>query len=365
MKLVFLINSTKNIGGGDYAQFVFAHELTKRGHDITIFSGDKNFYSPELENSSLKAFYRKTIPVFTKGIGLGKLNLLWEKIYTFLVIKPYLKKHKPDVIIGYLRSSAILAQKLGSEHNIKIVNFVFENPKWMEEDLGDLWLEEWQNTKFRNSWLNTKVAYEKSDILIPNSKLSGKKMKEWIPTANISDPVYPGIEGITKKKKSKNRDIDVVYLGRLSKLKHVDVLLKAAKPEWKIVLMGADGGEQKYLEQLSQELGLHVTFAGSVSDEEKENILARSKVLATATSHEGFGMAPLDALLQGCRVVCSNLPIFKEVYDNEVTYFELHDHNDLRKKIEVELKKPPTNSKLMDKYTWEKAAKKIEEILSK
>lgn len=358
MKLVFLIGSTRDIGGGDYAQFVFAKELAKLGHEVVIFAGDRNFYSCEL--TGVKVFYRHTIPVFIKKIGIGKLNKLWDAVYTKTIIEPYLKQFKPDWIIGYLRDSAIKAQELGEKLNIKIANFVFENPKWMEEDLGSVWKQEWKNEQFRNSWLQTKTAYEKSTVLIPNSKLSGKKMKEWVPKAKISVPVYPGVE-VPELRRLK-RKIDVIYVGRLNPLKNVSDLIKAANPEWKIVIVGK-GEDERKLKILAEEHEVNANFRGTVTETKKWALLRSSKVLVFPTSHEGFGMPPLEALACGCNVVCSDIPIFHEVYGDEVSYFPLHDVDELRRKIEIALHKEPVQTKLHKKYTWEKAVKTIEKIL--
>ena len=140
MRLIFFIDSIRRIGGGSYAQFVFAKNLALRGHEVVIFAGDKNFYSDELTNvENLKVHYRHSIPLYYKKIGIGKLNEVWDAIYTTLVIKPFIKKFKPEWLIGYLRPSAIKAEKLGKKLNIRIANFVYENPLWMKQALhGEL-----------------------------------------------------------------------------------------------------------------------------------------------------------------------------------------------------------------------------------
>ena len=143
MRLVFLIDNGKVIGGGDYAQFKFAEYLAKRGHEIMIFAANKNEFLnnfPKLPNLRLK--FRIEIPRVVKGVG--KINKITEKIYTKLVIGPYLKKNSKsiDYLIGYLRKPAIKAVKLGKKYKIKTVNFIFENPVWMERQLGQRFLQE-------------------------------------------------------------------------------------------------------------------------------------------------------------------------------------------------------------------------------
>ena len=360
MRLVFFIDNFRKIGGGTYAQFVFAKTLALRGHKVVIFAGDKNFYSEELKVENLTVYYRQSIPVAIKGIGIGELNNWLAAVHRELVIAPFLKKFKPDWIIGYLRVSAIKAEILGARLNLKVANFVYETPDWMEQQLGEK-----LPPKLMRSWTRTKIAYEKSHVLIPNSKLSGSNMGKWIAEAKVSEPVYPGIdESVINTSHNSERDIDIIYIGRLNRLKNVDDLLMACGPEHKLAIIGA-GDELSRLEEISSSRDLQVEFLGSVSDDHKWQYLRRSKLLVTPTSFEGFGMPPLEALASGCKVICSDIPIFREVYGDEVTYFEVNNVGQLKQKIKELLE--DTNhqsSELPYRYTWDQAANTIETILS-
>lgn len=377
MKITFLIDYSAAFGGGDYAQFKFAEYLAKKGHKITILTTKKNFITKQLKNKkNITIKYRPELKVIIKKIGIGRINKLLKNIYLKKSLIPFLKKNKQDWIIGYLRDPAITATKLGKELNIKVANFIFESPPWMKEQLGEKWDEELKNKRFKNSWELTKEAYENSNVLIPNSKLSGKKCKEWISKANISEPVYPGVE-LNKNKLDKNqkndslKEYDLVYVGRLNELKNIDDLLNATKMlkdkgiELKTAIMGV-GEEEKKLKELSKELNLNINFLGEVTDEEKFSVLKNSRILAFPTSFEGFGMPPLEGLMSGCKVICSNIPILKEIYSNNVTYFELNNIKDLAEKIKKELTNKKSNAKINDllkKYNWTTSANKIEKIL--
>ena len=356
MKLIFLIDSNRKIGGGSYAQYVFAKHLAKLGHQVTIFAGDKNFYSSNIDHNNLEVYYRSTIPKITKGIGLGKLNRWWSWFYEWRVIRPYVRNHQPDWIIGYLHQSAIDAVSLGSRFRVKVANFVYETPEWMEAQLGIQW-----NEKEKRYFNEHKTAYENSTILIPNSKLAASYMRRWIPEVTVTQPVYPGINPIDVT--STTRDYDIIYVGRLHKLKNVDQLLKACKPEHKIAIIG-NGEEMSSLKEIATQAMLNVDFLGSVSDQAKWEYLSRSKLLVCPTRFEGFGMPPLEALTCGCKVLCSNIPILKEVYGSDVEYFELDDIEDLSTRIEQLLSTNHVKkSNLPQVYTWENAANTIEKIL--
>ena len=362
MRLVFIIDSRKNIGGGEYAQFKFAMEMAKRGHKILIFSGSKNFLSEDLiKQKNLIIKYRKTVPLIKKRMGLGKIDKVWSNTYYETYAKNQIKKFRPDWIIGYLRESAIKAIKIGKSLNIKVANFIYETPPWMKEQLGKDWDLQLKHEEFSKSWQNTKKAYEQSDILIPNSGLAGKKCFQWIPKAKVSVPVYPGVEAPVPK--NVKRDIDIIYIGRLDKLKNVSDILKASEGKNSRICIIGKGDEENNLKILASLNNLKVDFKGAVTDKEKWKLLNRSKLLVFPTSFEGFGMPPLEAMAMGCNVLCSDIPIFKEIYGREISYFKLNDIKDLRRKIEHVIKLKPETTKLTQKYTWSNAAKKIEGIL--
>jgi len=368
MKLVFIIDSKKAIGGGEYAQLKFAERLAENGNDVTVFMGDRNFYSKELEKSrNIKVFYRRTVPRVVKKAGLGKLDRLWSRTYEKAIIVPYVRRLKPDWIIGYLRESAVKAARIGKAEKIKVANFVFETPPWMKEELGKEWDEELKDSTFRKSWEMTKKAYADSDMLIPNSKLAGKKCKEWVPKAKISAPVHPGLEQSRIKLSSGKRNNDIVYLGRLNKLKNIDELLEACKgKDYRIVICGS-GEEEDNLKELAKKQKLNVVFTGPISEDEKWDILSKSRLLVFPTGFEGYGMPPMEALARGCQVLCSDIKILKEIYSSKVHYFKLHDVNDLKKKItgilggKIKPKKVPAS--FLKSNSWKSSVEKIQRML--
>lgn len=109
----------------------------------------------------------------------------------------------------------------------------------------------------------------------------------------------------------------VVCVSRLEPYKRVDVVLRAlaiVNGPWRCVLVGS-GPERERLEQLAVELGIgdRVTFAGTVSDDELDDLLRKARVAVQPSSREAFGMAVLDAVGAGCRVVASDIPAHVEV----------------------------------------------------
>ena len=200
MKLVFLINNSKEVGGGGYAQYKFAEYLAILGNEITIFGGARPvFYKNYKLPKNLKLKFRGVFPKLFKGAGL--IDRIWEYVYTQFIIVPYLKKEKPDYIIGLLREEAITAVKLAKKLGIKSVNFVFETPVWMKKQMGERFITSYKG-RFRKSWEMTKSAYQETDMLLPISELTRKECSKWL-KRHIEQPIYPGID-FSKKKNPEN-----------------------------------------------------------------------------------------------------------------------------------------------------------------
>jgi glycosyltransferase involved in cell wall biosynthesis len=108
----------------------------------------------------------------------------------------------------------------------------------------------------------------------------------------------------------------ILFLGRLHKLKKIDVLVKAFAllskqlPDACLVIAGPDGGAQPQLESLAARLGIQdkVRFTGPVFGEDKAAWYRAASVLAYPSAYEIFGLVPLEALLCGTPVVVTQGP---------------------------------------------------------
>ena len=107
----------------------------------------------------------------------------------------------------------------------------------------------------------------------------------------------------------------VSYVGRLEPYKRVDVLLRAAArlsgsfPELRLVLVGR-GSDRPRLETLTRQLGLEqrTRFAGFVSDDERDEILAQSRACVCPSEKEGWGLTVIEANALATPVVATDAP---------------------------------------------------------
>jgi glycosyltransferase involved in cell wall biosynthesis len=369
LRILVFHNIKKSFGGGGYSVYKFLEALSKKGHQIHILYVNNSEFAKKEGN-----FYTYSKWGFNSNKnGLWLINRTIEKVYDLIYLKRLLKKNKFDYVIGFQRRAAVKAFKYGKKNKIKIVNFIFETPEWLKKQWSE-WRETWdKNAKLRTSWFKFKTALLNSDIVIANSKLTAHEYQKWT-GQEVSGIVYPGIDySINTKNNITQKEDQIIYLGRLEENKNVDDLIKAfeqLKSTTKLVICG-DGSNLKALQNLAKSVDANIEFRGKVSEDEKWFELRKSKLLIFPSSFEGFGMPPMEALSVGTPCICSDIPILKEVYKDNVDYFQLHDVDELLMKMEWYLSNQKKSEEIgekgkkfvLNKFGWKQSSRQLESIL--
>jgi glycosyltransferase involved in cell wall biosynthesis len=114
--------------------------------------------------------------------------------------------------------------------------------------------------------------------------------------------------------------------------KNVDVLLRAFaalhadEPAFRsLVIVGSEGPETPGLHDLTRSLGLgeRVRFVQSISDEELLWLYRECSLVAIPSREEGYCLPAAEAIAAGARIVCSDIPILREVCGVNCEYFSL------------------------------------------
>ena len=108
-----------------------------------------------------------------------------------------------------------------------------------------------------------------------------------------------------------------------------------------------------------------VNLAGFVPDEDLPFLYQNAEAFVFPSLSEGFGLPGLEAMASGCPVVCSEIPVFREVYGEAAVYFNPHDASDITQKILEVLRYNDTyhfkmvarGRKQAERFSWEKCAK--------
>ena len=105
---------------------------------------------------------------------------------------------------------------------------------------------------------------------------------------------------------------------------------------------------------------------GFVEDNELAVLLANSKAFICPSLSEGFGLPGLEAMSAGTVVLASDIPVFREVYQDNAIYFNPFDFTEIAKAMgevaEMDQRKREKmiakSQRFIERYSWAKMAKK-------
>jgi glycosyltransferase involved in cell wall biosynthesis len=163
---------------------------------------------------------------------------------------------------------------------------------------------------------------------------------------------------------------DACFIGRISKQKGVDDLLKVwrevvnqkSKARLAFIGWGHPGQQETLLDEIKRE-GLHknIEYFGFLDGAEKYRILKSSKLLLFPSKYESFGIVVLEALAAGVPVVAYGLSVLRENFKEGVAFVGIGDvsglasqcrffveHQDERDSLAL------LGRKLAQNFDWEK-----------
>jgi len=368
LSLVVLLNNRPTVGGGELAVYRYAASLAERGHRVTVFANWRNDFMKKVCPTGMRMRFRRGLPPSIRGSG--RFNRWWASLYAHLIIEPSLRREKPDFVCGYLRQAARDAWRYGRRYGLRTVQFVFETPDWLMRELGYLLPPE-DIAMLQREWGAAREAYVKADALIPLSETAGEACRQWA-GREVTRPVYPGVDPTAPLRFAASEE-HILYLGRLDAYKNVQDLIRAMglieNPP--LLVVAGSGYEESDLRCLAKKLGVRCRFTGGVSEDEKWALLRKAYFLVFPSSFEGFGIPPAEALAAEKAVVCSDIPVFREVYGDAVEFFPLHDVEALARVITRLLADPEYRRRrgrlgrefVCARYTWERAGQLLEQIL--
>ncbi|MDZ4256281.1 MAG: glycosyltransferase family 4 protein, partial [archaeon] len=120
--------------------------------------------------------------------------------------------------------------------------------------------------------------------------------------------------------KSEKDPRSILFVGRLSKNKRVDNLIRAfahayqREPRARLHIVGADWeGLMPELKEIAKEEGVEdfVWFHGKMVDENLLALYRKSGIFASASEYEGIGISTIEAMASGCIPVLNKIPPFE------------------------------------------------------
>jgi glycosyltransferase involved in cell wall biosynthesis len=151
----------------------------------------------------------------------------------------------------------------------------------------------------------------------------------------------------------------------LDKWKNLDVILKLAdmQSDVKFVIAGRKPDEKVFGKYNINSLNQNVIFTGYVTDSELASLFKNSKTFIFPSIYEGFGLPALEALCFNTPLFLSDIPVFREIYEDVATFFNPNDPNDLLRKC-YNINEPDSKKreKILKNFSWDKCVENIIEI---
>ncbi|MBA2929179.1 glycosyltransferase family 4 protein [Pseudomonas sp. CCUG 57209] len=279
-------------------------QMLRRGHDVTVLYFDERVDIGFLEGVRFErvSFYKK---FDFSGYDIVHSHLLRADAFVF-------KNKSFFSSVRYVSTLHNYVEKELYFHYNKLVSVVFSfvwNVCWTRHDrlvvLSDHSMQYYSKFSY-----NKKLSrvYNGRDIVV-NYEL----IEDWC-AAEISNL------------KSKVDFLLGTYCV-LTATKGVDQLVRllALNTRLGLVVIG-DGPEKNILQDLSVSLGVdsRCVFISSIPYAHQCNVFF--DIFAMPSRSEGFGLALIEAALHSKKIVCSDIPIFRELFDEDaVSFFKLDD----------------------------------------
>ncbi len=293
-------------------------------------------------------------------IGIPRLHLIKKTLEQF---KPeIIHIHTPGLLGCYFLMKKFPVRKIATFHTL------------VTEQLKYVWL----NKPFFQSliWKLLIKMYNKADHIITPTET----IKKIIQKRGITRPITVISNGIINFKAKKDYKVKnrLLYLGRVSYEKNIDVLITAVDIiKYKIsaitLTIIGDGPDRRRLENITQELSLEksVFFKGWIPNHQLNQELVTYDLLVTASTMETQGIAILEAMSAGLPIIGANKYAIPELIKDNGYIFEPNSVNDCVKQIikclqRDNLKKLGRNSiKIAKGHSLKRTVDKLEEIYCK
>ncbi|PQJ09461.1 hypothetical protein CJD36_019670 [Flavipsychrobacter stenotrophus] len=298
----------------------------------------------------------KEVAVELGAVVVGKrTGHKWEQ----LDLPLYMWKQKSQPLINLANTAPIL---YGNNYVVIHDLAFFHHPEWNSKSFST-----WYNILIPRIAMNSKHVFTVSNT-IKNELIEHYKL----PPAKIS-VTYNGLSGIFLKENGAfgaQKEKIILSVGTFNMRKNQDKLIKGfleseVSNEYKLVLIGdknkvfADVGlNEQNLKSSS------IKVFSNVSDTDLVEFYRKAEVIVSLSEYEGFGIPVLEGLKFGCKVLCSDIPVYRELFGEHAVFCNQKDIKEIALKLNEVVGKPrvfdeDTVSKLLEKYNYMRAAEVI------
>lgn len=300
--------------------------LVQRGHEVHVMApsdGHRNHgtFVEEIEGE----------PVTMHRLPSWR----WAPHDWLTFVLPWMAKHyarrtldevKPDVV--HIQSHIVIGRGLAREAHKRGIPIIATNHVMAENILDFTTLPPVLDKIFvRLAWDDAKRTFDLTRAVTTPTRKAADFLEATIDVHDVI-PISCGIDKTKYTPDLTPRDANrILFVGRLTTEKHIDVLLRATAKLDPALAATVDivgsGDQRRSLESLAGQLGIadRVRFHGHTSDAELRSLYSRASVFAIASIAELQSIATMEAMASGLPIVAADAVALPHlVHDGENGY---------------------------------------------
>ena len=346
-------------GGVVRVVYEISKELAAKGHNVTVYTTD---------GCTKRLKVEKNVPIPVEGIKVYYFSNLSNKLkiklkittpyHLFKIIKKEIKNYDIIHIHEHRTILAVIVHHYAKKNNIPYIiqahGYVL--PFYQKTILKKIFDKLWGNKILNDA---SKAIALTNTELEQYTKMGVKEEKIVIIPNGINFSEYENLpkKGEFRKKFGiKDDEKIILYLGRINKIKGLDILMEAFSDiitdlkKVKLVIVGPDDGFLKSLKKMSFELGLNekVLFTGPLYKENKLEAYLDAYVYVLPSVYEAFPNTVIESCACGSPVIITKSCGISDIIKDNVGCVVEHDTDSLKYALNYILKNEKFRNNLSD-----------------
>lgn len=283
MKIVIIVQHLTN-GGAERVAALWANGFVQKGHWVTVV----------ISHDQMPVTYPLPAYVKLQSVDPHKKNRVLRVLVRMWKFRKLLQKEKPQVVIDVMPSFDRIIARLGLGCcNISTEHNSFERPENAKVKVRKL-KKIWLNRLYDHVTVLTQADLDVIDHQLKHVTVMPNPLALEIAT------LVPPKERIVLAVGRKN----VWHCKGFDNLIRAWALMSAETAGWRLQIVGDSSGTgQEYLMRLCQEYGVTDTVEFPDYQSDIKPFYERAAIFVLSSRHEGFGLALIEAMSQGCACV--------------------------------------------------------------
>ena len=321
MKILYLITKSE-IGGAQTHVSQLVNFFVRSNHEVSVMS---------LPGGWLENEVKKTGAKFYSNIYFSNNFNPFRFFSAIKIIQNFIKEYKPDIVACHSTAAGFLG-RVATRNSVPTI---YTAHGWSFEPGTPFW------RRLPAIILEKYAAVFCKKIICVSNYTRDVGIKYRIANKEKFTVVYNGIGKIKIHQKVENNKVKIIFIGRLSKQKDPELLVKAVAglpkdliKKIEVQIIGS-GEKANKLKKLVDKNGHPVvSFIDNAPRDEVVEMLKNSDIFVLSTNWEGFPYSILEAMSVGLPAIVTNVGGINEAVDSSCGFLiERGDVESLQKAL--------------------------------